>query len=246
MNEFPKENVLNMKFRYTDTEMKVLKNFSTINPNMVVFHDKFAVIDGPNKSVVGSYKFKTPYEYDSFGIFQMDELLSIVSQVKEHELEVNEKHVSIFDKSVDSETKYNLTPQTLLPNIDTDTLMNRFDEQEANLEFVFTAEKLNSIKKISQILKCERLFFESLKGKIRIIAAQKSLLQSVNPHEIIINSDDITTNNLGDDIVFINVDEFRLLEGDYDVRLCKSGISHWHNKFVDVDYYIGLSTDKEL
>jgi len=66
-----------------EKEIQVLKSFAGINANMIVYPDKFVAINGPKKSLVGIYYFEKPYDYETFGIFDLNEFLGLVQHSRD-------------------------------------------------------------------------------------------------------------------------------------------------------------------
>ena len=233
------------KFQYTAEELKVLSNFATINQNMIILPDKFAVINGAKKSVVGYYKFDKKYDYEPYGIFNLPEFLTLMKVYKdEYELAVHDKYVEVFYPSSNSGTKYNLTPHELLPQVG--EISEKFSKLEINLDFDLPAENIVTLKHVANILGLERIYFQSVASQeiILLTAAKKHLEKAENPHVVTINDKktNLRVNSLGDTVLYINVDELQILEGDYRVRISSRGISHWENQFLNVEYYIGVNT----
>lgn len=231
-----------MKFKYNEEELKVLKNFSTINPNMVVLPDKFAVINGAKKSVVGYYTFDTPYDYEPYGIHNLPEFLTLV-QLDDYELEVSDKYVEVSYPSSKSSTKYNLTDNEFLPEVG--NISSKFEQLDVELDFDLTGEKLNTLKKVVNVLRHERIYFQTFEDTILMTSTNKSLLHAEKPHSIVIDSkaNDIRENSLPEDVIlYVNVEELHVMEGDYKVKISAKGISKWENQFMDVQYFIGVNT----
>lgn len=228
-------------FKYTDEEMIVLKNFAAINPNMIILPDKFTVINGLKKSVIAYYQFEKPYDYSPYGIYDLNEFRNLMDQMDEWELHVKERYVAILDKGNNSEVKYNLTANKYLPEI-SERVPENFEKTSKELEFKLTAEKLSSLVKITSILNSERIYFRNdPKGRLQMISAGVNLEESINPFEITLQKDDIEVNNLGDDVLYFDAKEFKILPGEYSVKIAAKGISHWHNELSpQVDYYIGI------
>lgn len=229
------------KFTYTAEEIRVLKNFDEINHNMIIHPDGFKVINGTKRSVVGYYNFETPYDYKEFGIFDVREFLTVLG-METHTLEVKDQYVEIEDLRTGATVKYNLTPLEMMPEVK--DVHEKFEKLSINLEFSLSNENLVKIKKATNILKAERIYFESRDDTIRIICAGSVLTNSINPYEVPIKDEDIKQNDL-DGILFISVDEFLLLEGDYHVKLSEKGISQWYNEGIKVEYFVGVTKYEE-
>lgn len=228
------------QFSYSDTEIKVLKNFASINPSMIILPDKFAVVNGLKKSVVAYYNFETPYQYNPYGIFDLDEFLTTIGSMSECQLEVEEGIVTISDDRNNIKSRYNTSPMDMLPEVKDVT--RKFEQVPIQMEFKFTSEKIAILKKVTNILKHERIYFESTDDGIRIIAAQKSLANKTNPTELMITGELLIKNELDrNTVLYLNLDELNILDGDYHVKISDAQISHWHNEFLNVDYYIGVN-----
>ncbi len=230
------------QFSYTDTEIKVLKNFATINPSMIVLPDRFAVVNGLKKSVLAYYQFESEYDHDPYGIFDLDEFLTTIGSISGSQLEVEDGVIYITNDSF--KATYNTTPLDMLPDVK--DVSRKFSKVPINLEFKFPAEKIAILKKVTSILKHERIYFDSTPDGIRIIAAQKSLANKTNPTELMITGELLIQNDLPEGtVLYMNLEEFVLLDGDYHVQISEKEISKWRNEFLDVDYYIGVSQFSE-
>ncbi len=239
------------KFSYTEEEIKILKNFAEIHSGMIIKPDNFMVVNGMDKSVVGVYKFENPYDYDEYGIYDLKEFLSGIG-LYESELEIHEKYVSISNTKQGIQTKYRNTSLDMLPEVK--DLSEKMSQIDCELEFSLTAEKYNVLKKIIQVYGADRLYFRALDNKsIRLVAGWKLQSDSFDPElqenatEIIFKDDEVQSANLPDDtVLYIKVDEFKLMEGDYNVKISSKGISNWkHQHIQTLQYFIGIANIQE-
>ena len=229
-----------MNFNYTVEEVKILKNFSTISSSMVIGNKEFSIVNAPKSSLIGVYPLEKEYQYDSFGIFDLNEFLNLINQFKNYSLDLKERSISIIDQDTGNLIDYNLTPIEMIKTAPIDKLKVNFDNIKKHVEFKFSEENLNTLKKIIAVLKPERLFFQSENGYIKITAADKVLESSTNPLIIKIREEDISFNELEDTTLYFTMDEMKLLDGEYQVSMSKNGISLWKNKIYKVDYFIGV------
>lgn len=233
-----------MKFKYTPEELKILKNFGTINDNIIIQPDQFAVINGAKKSVVGFYKFENVYDHEPYGIFNLREFITLLEiDSGDYELEVHDKYVQVTYASSKSSTKYNLTPQELLPTVG--SISEKFNSLQTELEFELSGENIATLKKVTNVLALERIYFQIVetptKNVLLITATNKSLENAVNPYIITLENQ----KTMGMEptlILYVNVEELKIMEGDYDVQISAKGISRWWNKFQNVEYFIGVNT----
>lgn len=230
------------QFQYNEDELRVLKNFATINPNIIIYPNRFVSINGPKASLVGVYDFEKSYKHEPYGIFDLNEFLSLLSQFKDFWLEVHDKYILVGDDNSSTKVKYNLTPVDLIKSVPVDKLEFNWSEIDKEIEFTFTAENLNTLKKIRSVLASERLFLQSKPDDACIVvtAADKILEDSTNPLTIKVQAEHIKTNDLGDDILYLNAEELKILPGDYEVGASVKGLSFWSNQTFNVRYYIGV------
>ena len=185
-----------MRFSYTEFELKVLTNFSTINSNIVIDSDKFVTVNGPDGSLVGVYDLEKDHGHDSYGVFDLNLYLQLIKQFKNHELEAAPNYISIYSDSGD-QVKFNLTPTELIKTVPIEKLEKNFKELEKNLRFRFTGENLVTLNKIFAILKPEKVFFQNMEGGLKLIAADTTIEESVNPFVTKISEEYIELNEIG-------------------------------------------------
>ena len=219
-------------FAFTETEINILKNFAGINPSMIVYSDRFEVLNNA-KSVVGKYAFEKPYDFASFGIYEMSEFLSVLGALKNPEIEVSDKFLTIKDGS--SKTRYFTTAQDLLPKVP--NIEKNFANVECDCVFDLPADKLASMFKMAAILKAQFVFFETDKKKVRITVADE--LESTNNSFEVTIEDGIKVNELKKSLK-IPLSDLKILPGGYSVELSSAKISRWESN-LGVNYYIGVA-----
>lgn len=246
---------MSKEFSFTEEEVKVLTNFVGINEETVINPSGFSVVNA-RQSMMGYYAFEDEKDFEKFGIAFGSEFLNLVKGINNNKFKVTDTSIDIIDVGSAGKGKtynkirYNLTPLKLLPNISSDVPKN-FDKK-ANPEIIFTltAENFAKIKKVSSVLKLEKLFIlNNTKGNLQLIVGSGQKLDaSTNIFEINISDEFIESNGIEDDeILVFRVDEImKPVEGEYKIKISKpqadAGISHWHNNYSpSIDYYIGLS-----
>jgi hypothetical protein len=219
-----------MKFK--DQEINVLKNFATINPSMIIFNDGFKVINN-SKSCLGFYKFQEAYDFAQYGVYDVPKLLTTIGMFKAPEIDVKDKYLLITEE--DFSVRYLSTVQDILPVVP--DVASKFAKVDLSMEFDISADKLNILFKAASVMKCENMFFESEKGKIRITVSDK--LEPSNDSFNVTIDTGIKTNNLAAPIK-IPVAELNLFPGDYSVKISDK-ITRWDNFIGTLHYFIGVS-----
>jgi hypothetical protein len=227
-------------FKIPEKTVAVIKNFSQLNPSIVISSDKVEVIS-TNKSAIGRYIFEEPLPFEEqIGLFDTPEFLSILGIYKSPDVTTSEKYLTVSEGT--SKVRYFTTAANLLPKVliqnkfDASDIKKRLDTVGCELEFVLPAEKLNMFLKMSQLLRAEWIFFESVDDTIRITVGDE-LESSNNTWELLITTD-IKANTLTTPIK-LNVSDLRLVPSDYDVKISTKGMSGWTSA-SGIEYYIGI------
>lgn len=216
---------------FTETEISILKNFARINPAMIIHSDRFEVLS-PTKSIVGKYEFESPYDFESFGIYEVPKFLQAVETFNNAGIEAGKKFLTIAEGS--AKIKYWTTQQDILPQVpDVDPNFQKVDKQ---LDFDLPADKLAALFKAAQVLRGEFVFFQSDENGVRLTIAN-DVDASEHSFDVLIR-DNIRANDLGDDVLRIKVSELKVVAGDYKIGMAAQGISKWEC-FNGVSYYIG-------
>lgn len=231
------------KFNFDEAQLKVLANFSSISQQMLVEPDKFSVMS-VSKSIIANYPFTTPFDFESFGLYNTSDFIGVISAMKKSLIEVKDKYLSITSDS--DKLTYYTTAKELVPNVPDTTVV--FNSLEESVELSLPADRLAVIMKMASMLKSKFMFIESAtinnKQLVRITIGDE-LETSANSYELYI--DDATINNLNE-AVRISFDEFKLLGGEYKLSIGRKEVkgrmkylSKWAN-LNGVTYFIAANT----
>lgn len=230
------------KFSFNDASLKILSNFATINPSMIIEPDKLSVIS-ITKSTIATYKFDTPYTFDKFGIYDVSYFLSFISAMKKPLIEVKDNALIVTSES-DSLTYLTTPEKMILKAPDVNVIFKDFD---FILDFALPSDRLAVINKMASILKAKYIFFETDDKRIRITISDE-LQSSTNYFELFIE-DGINANKLTEPVC-INISDFKVLAGEYQVKITSKTVkgknkyfSVWKN-LNGVDYYISAEAVK--
>lgn len=226
------------KFSFEESAIRVLANFASINPSMLVEPDKLTVMNIP-KSIVASYPFEKPYDFDSFGLFDCADFLAVLSVMKKATIEVNDKCLTITADG--DKLTYYTTAKNLIQEIpDVNVLFNGSTDQ---LDFALPADRLAVMNKMVSILKSKYIFFESDGKRVRITIGDE-LESSSNNYELLIE-DGIKTNCLTEPVK-ISIVDFKVLAGEYNIKIAKKearGKTKYFSKWDNLNgatYLIGV------
>jgi hypothetical protein len=209
----------------TDT-VNVLKNFSKINPSIVVQEGNTLKTISPTKTIMAKAKVKTDFG-QRFAIYNLDRFISIVSTFTDPDFKFGDKSVNIYDRN----KKINYT------YADESTVL-KAPEKDINLPsvdvvFTLTNENLRDVEKAAGILGLP---------EIAVVGDGENLMlqatDSKNP------SGDVFSITVGEtDKVFraiFKTENIKIIPGSYEVSISSKGISHFSGD--DVEYYIAVES----
>jgi hypothetical protein len=222
-----------MSFKFTETELLVLKNFSAIHPSMYIKPDCIDVKSNGN-SVLARHTFAEPYSFEPFGIYNVPEFLQAIGTLKNPTVEPTEKYLDISDGN--SKARYFTTAKEMCPVVPIDKIEASFAKFDVGIEADVTAEKLALISKFASIFGTNFVFFETDKKGLLITVANE-LKASQSSYEIHI-TEGIVKNSL-EAPVKVAVSDLRFYSGDYHLKVTQR-ITHWKNTGLDLFYYVGV------
>jgi hypothetical protein len=150
-------------------------------------------------------------------------------------IEVHDKYINIVGTNNDK-VKYYTTASELLPKVP--DFESKIKTVDWALKFQLTADKLAVIFKMVSTMKSKSkyLFFET-DGKAIRLTIGNELESSGNNYDIVI-TDGITANK-ATKVIKIPLVDFKILEGEYEVRVDER-ITVWTN-LSGVEYYISTA-----
>lgn len=223
---------------FTESELQILRNFSRINPSMIIKPTGLGARE-PSNSIVGIYNFEETYDFEPFGIYEIPMFLQAIDTFDKPQLEVKKDRIVISEGS--SKIQFFTTPIDLLKNAVIPEIDSKFDAVQPELDFDLSADKLATIQKTASVFKAKYLFLESDGDSVRLTVSSDSPGSSANSFDIVIR-DNIRINDLGDTVLKIPLSELRIVAGDYCVKATTKKISKWEC-FNGVKYFVGVMVD---
>lgn len=215
--------------KLSDTTLSLLKNFSSINPGIVIRIGNNLRTMSINKAVFAEAEVAETFSKE-FGIYDLGKVLGVLSLHTQPELELGEHYLAVKDAGGRSSTKIRYTDQKLIvapPN-------KSIGVKDFEVSFKLTKEDLNWIEKIGAVLKCPYFVVENQGGKVVILAADVKG-EIVDEASITIGESNTTE---AYKFVF-KVDNLKLLEGSYNVAIAAKGIARFSNDSgVKLTYYV--------
>lgn len=212
-----------------ENTMAVLKNFASIQPNIVLSEGNTVKTIAEAKNVMAVATLDQAFT-SSVGIYNLDEFLAVLGLVDTPELAFGDEFVTVSDSTGRSSVKYFYSDQSILTSPAKDIPM-----PEAEVKFTLDLATLNKVRRAAGALGHEKMTITANDGSIKLSVVDNTDATS--------NAFDITVPGSyeTEDFTFVmNIANLKLIDGDYDVSVSSRLISEFKNASTDVVYYIAL------
>ena len=212
----------------TDTR-EVLKNYSTINSNLLVSAGNQIATMSQMKNIVSKATLPDTFETE-FAIYDLNEFLSAMSLFDDPELDFGDSSVRISQGG--QSLNYFYSDPTVVTTPKSDIGM-----PEPDATFIFKQSVFNQILKASSVLGVPDMVLDvnETGGMNLRVSDRKNDTSNSFSVEV---GDGGTPNQK----FFFKVENLKLLSGDYEVLVSSKGISKFKNVNKDVEYFIALET----
>jgi hypothetical protein len=208
---------------------EVLKNFSTINQNLLVKNGTVIGTMSAMKNIVA--KATVPDTFNNeFAIYDLNEFLSAMSLFKDPTLTFDEKSVKLNEEGGGSKLTYMFSDPSIVTAPKTEITMPSVD-----VEFTFTQDTFNQILKASAVLGVPDVVLKGTAGGTIDLTVTDRKNDTSNDFSITVGENSPT-----DFTYFFKVENLKLLSGDYKVEVSQKGISHFTNVNKSIEYFIAL------
>lgn len=213
-----------------ENTLNVLKNFSGINPNLLIRQGTTVKTISEARNVVATAVVEQEFPQD-FGIYDLSEFIGVLSLVDVPRLKFAEEYVTVGDSTGRSKVKYFFSPEETLTTPQKDIIM-----PESEVKFTLTNDTLNKIKRAASALGHDEV---SITGRDGVISL--SVVDSQNSTSNAFSIDIDGEYPEGVDFNFVlNISNLKIITGDYDVQISSKRISTFKHKELNVQYWIAL------
>ena len=208
----------------------ILRNFASINPNIVVSEGNTLKTMSIAKNLVAKAVIEENFP-TTFGIYDLSEFLSVLNLVDNPSIEFNENNCSVRDGSGLSSVRYFYSDPEMLTAPKKDIVMPSTDVQ-----FLLTNDTLSKIKRAAAALGHDEINIRPSNGAIEI-AVVDSADSTSNSFSITVDG----TYPEGADFNFVmGVGNLKLIGEDYEVSVSNKLISNLRSIQSETEYFIAL------
>jgi len=223
----------------TQKTFDILKNFSTINSNILVKPGSVIRTISPIKNVMAEATIEETFDVE-FGIWDLNKFLGTISLFTNPEFEFHEKYVTIRDEKRNTEVTYYYSEPKLLTVPSKEITM-----PECEVSFSLENGLLSNVQKAAAVIGVPDMALESVDSGVALLKVTDKKNATANDYAVKI---DVNNNNDGKNLTYkfwFKVENLKLLSGTYDVGVSSKSISHFVNKNVDVQYWIALEPESK-
>jgi len=214
----------------SDNTLTVLKNFSSINQNLMVREGKTIKTISEARNVLATANVSEEFPKE-FGIYDLSEFISVLGLVDVPRLSFQDEYVIIGDSTGRSKVKYFFSSEETLTTPSKDIKM-----PDAELKFELTTDTLSKLKRAAGALGHSEFSMTAKDGVLSLSVVDNQNSTS-NAFSIDVPADSIPEVNFN---FIMSISNLKIIAGDYKVGVSSKLISEFKHKELDVTYWIAL------
>ena len=220
--------------KLSEHTISVLKNFASINQNLVIKEGSELQTMSAMKNIVARSGVEENFPKE-MAIYDLNEFLAALSLFSSPVLEFDEQYVTIKEESNPTNSlKYFYSDPSVVQSPSKTITMPSED-----ITFELSSGDLSKMKRASAVIGAPDMVLENTDEPF------KSILNAIDKKNDTANnySLDVNTQSDGKFNFFFKVENLKLLDGTYDVEISAKNISHYKNKNSDIEYWIALEPE---
>ena len=219
--------------------VSVLKNFATINQNLVIKSGSSISTMSAMKNIVASAEVKEDFPTE-FAIYDLNECLAALSLFEKPSLDFKDDFVVITeDGSTSKVLKYWYSDPSVVT-----TPMKEVTMPESEVSFTLESNMISDVQKAAAVIGAPDMVLEAMSIGVAVLKVTDKKNKTANDYAVKVD----VNNEDGKDVPYkfwFKVENLKLLPGTYDVAISSKNISHFVNTKVDVDYFIALEPESK-
>ena len=218
--------------KLSDNTKMVLRNFATINQNLVIKEGSELLTMSAMKNIVAKAEVEETFPKE-IAFYDLNEFLASISLFAVPVLEFEEQYLIIKEEDQPhKKLKYFYSDPSVVQ-----TPSKTISMPSEEVSFELKIEKLLEMKKAAGVISSPDMVLQKLNGSSSLLAKDKKNDTANN------YSSDIKTDGDGEFEFYFKVENLKLLDGDYDVKISSKNISHFKNQKSSIEYWIALEPE---
>ena len=218
--------------KLSEHTISVLKNFASINQNLVIKEGSELQTMSAMKNIVARSGVEENFPKE-MAIYDLNEFLAALSLFTSPILEFDEQYVTIKEESnpTNSLKYFYSDPSVVTSPSKTITMPSQ------EVTFTMSNEDLSKLKKAAGVIGAPDMVLEK-NGSGSSLTVKDKKNDTANNYSL-----NVDTNGEGEFNFFFKVENMKLLDGTYDVEISSKNISHYTNKSSAIEYWIALEPE---
>lgn len=208
--------------------LQVLKNYASINPNLLVKPGSVLSTISTNKNIFAKASVTESFPA-SFAIYDMQQFLGVVSIFEDPDFTFNEHSVTIASGNKSIEYVYTQPEMVVAPS---DSVAQKIAVTNPEITFNLSAQTLNEVIKATSILQLDKINVVTESGTVNVVVADPKNPSS-NKFSVSVEG----TSSVDLSMVFA-AENLKFIQGDYKVSISSTGISSFKNEKLDLEYFV--------
>ena len=218
--------------KLNQTTQDILKNFSEINTNILIKPGSELNTISTMKNILAKATINESFDSE-FGIYDLNEFLSVVSSLDKPELTLQEKYMTISAEGSRSKVKYFYSDPSVIVSPTKEVNM-----PESDVTFTLSESNLAQLRKMAAILSSPDLALIGTKDGDVVLKVCDKKNDTSNKFDIIVGE-----NATANYTFYFKVENLKMISGDYDVAVSSKSIAHFTNTKLSIEYWIALEPD---
>lgn len=217
--------------------MQVLKNFASVNSNVVIKPGNTIMTMAEAKNVLGQATVSETFS-QKFGIYDLQEFLNVLGLVDSPRVRFEEQHLLIGDSTGRAQIKYFFSDTEMLTSPSKPITM-----PDPDVTFSLDQGTLNNLKRAAGALGHSQMSIRYVDGLIRL-----SIIETDNSTSNTYSIDVDGETTLSDCNFIIDISNLKLIPCDYKVEISTKLISQFTSldETMDLKYWIALEKSSDF
>ena len=210
----------------------ILKNFSEINTNILIKEGSELNTISTMRNIFAKATITESFDSE-FGIYDLNEFLSVVSSLDKPELTLHEKYMTISTEGSKSKAKYFYSDPSVIVSPTKEVNM-----PDSDVTFSLSESNLAQLRKMAAILSSPDLALIGTKDGDVVLKVCDKKNDTSNKFDIVVGE-----NATANYTFYFKVENLKMISGDYDVAVSSKSIAHFTNTKLPIQYWITLEPD---
>jgi len=206
---------------------EVLKNFSTINQNLVIKQGSKISTMSAMKNIVANATVTEDFPRE-FAIYDLNEFLAVISLFTKPELDFKDDFVIITGEGSKDKVTYWYSDPSVVTTPQKDISM-----PSNEVSYTLSSNTLSDIQRAASVIGAPDMVLEN--GNLKVTDKKNG---TANDYQT-----EVFDSNGSDYKFWFKVENLKIIPGTYDVEMSEKKISRFKNSKLDLEYFIALEPE---